>query len=87
MNIDKAIETIMNNGPNRIIVDVEGLGVPTDRAIKEYNEFPDIIFIRDDGWTLGAPARFERVAYEMWKDSWTHFIRRPNVTPIPISDY
>lgn len=71
----------------KVVVDSEGLGTTLERALKEYNIKPDIIFIRDDGWTLGAPSQFERVAYRMWHDRWVAFIRKPNIEAQPMSEY
>lgn len=60
--------------PNRVIVG-KGRAIPARKAKAQFGIEPDIIFIRDDGWTLGAPSQFEKEAYETWKDHWTHFVR------------
>jgi hypothetical protein len=31
---------------------------------------PDIVFVRTDGWMLGAPMEFVDVAEQMWLDMW-----------------
>ncbi len=74
-------------GPTRVIVEVDGLAVTHREARDVFQVTPEIIFIRDDGWMLGAPRQFESVAYKMWKDSWTHFLRRPHTEWIPIKKY
>jgi hypothetical protein len=33
-----------------------------------------VIFIRKDGWMLGALTELSRTAYELWADEWTHVI-------------
>lgn len=73
--------------PDRVIVDRGGYGVPSNIAEKRYKVIPDIIFKRNDGWTLGAPKEFEDVAYRMWRDEWTHFVRRPNSEWKGIGEY
>jgi len=73
--------------PAKVIVDERGFGVPGRKAKYEWNTEPDVIFFRSDGWTLGAPKRFEHVAYEMWSDEWTHFVRRPFRRWIEIRKY
>lgn len=75
--------------PTRVIVDAEGLGTTPTIAWHDYRIAPHIIFIREDNWSLGAPAEFEHVAYSMWKDSWTHFtyIDQPGGKWIPIAEY
>lgn len=61
--------------------------VTAKRALKEYGIVPDIVFIRNDGFTLGAPTHLEHAAYSLWKGQWTHFLRRPVITPLPMEEY
>ncbi len=48
---------------------------------------PSIIFVRDDGWMLAAPPKFEHVAYAIWKDKWAGFLRYPDEIVEDIADY
>ena len=48
---------------------------------------PSIIFVRDDGWMLAAPPKFEHVAYAIWKDKWVGFLRYPDEIVADIADY
>lgn len=48
----------------RIVINKEGEAVTMKRA-REMGILPLIVFIRNDGWMLGAPLEFEKVAYEM----------------------
>lgn len=32
---------------------------------------PDVIFVRNDGWSLGAPKHLEEVARSQWAGSWS----------------
>lgn len=73
--------------PVRVIVDSEGLGVPPSRAQALYGITPDVIFLRGDGWTLGAPTKFEHVAYTMWQREWTHFAYANDTAWQSISSY
>jgi hypothetical protein len=36
----------------------------------------DVIFVRDDGWTLGAPSHLEAAAARTWADRWAYRLRR-----------
>ncbi len=74
-------------GPTRVIVDKDGLGVSSKIAKDVCQVTSDIIFIRDDGWSLGAPKEFEKVAFDIWKDSWTHFVRKGHTQWISIEKY
>ena len=78
---------IIHNGPDRVVINEHGEAVPAGRAIRDYNIIPDIIFIRDDGWSLGAPAPLEVVAYGMWSDEWVGFVRRGKMVVSPIKEY
>lgn len=53
--------------PRRVLVGEDGKSVApmeTDLALSA-------IFVRDDGWVLGAPAHLERTAYELWAGQWS----------------
>lgn len=73
--------------PARVVVDSEGQAVNSRRATFEYGVRTDIVFLRGDGWTLGAPKHLESVAYSLWRDEWTHFCRRPGLAWVPIAKY
>ena len=74
-------------GPTRVIVEASGLAVPPKQARDVFQVSSEIIFIRDDGWMLGAPRESESIAFNMWEGSWTHFLRRPHTQWIPIERY
>lgn len=58
----------------RVVVDFEGYGVPPGIAARDYGiKELAVIFKREDGWTLGAPAELQVIAYSIWKDSWIEF--------------
>lgn len=40
------------------------------RAIEGGFPGPDLIFVRDDGWTLGAPKDLARAAWDTWPEAW-----------------
>ena len=86
MNIEDTVQEIMRYGPSRVLVN-HGYAVDSKRARNDYNVEPDIIFIRNDGWSLAAPSSLERDAFGMWENEWTHFMRRPETEAKPISEY
>lgn len=61
---------VQANGPDRMIVDAQGLATTWPRASIEYGTLPEVIFIRNDGWSLGAPYRFREVAQGLWSETW-----------------
>lgn len=73
--------------PHRVVVDEYGTSVSPEDAKKRFGIEWRVIFIRDDGWCLGAPLFLERVAYEMWKNAWIGFVRRSSGKVRPISEY
>lgn len=87
LSLTERMAHILRNGPDRVVVDAEGLAVPSFRARRDYGITPDIIFIRDDGWSLGAPERFEAAAHREWKDEWVGFVRRGDTQARPMSEY
>lgn len=55
---------------SRVVVNQNGHATSPATALAEHNITPDVIFVRNDGWSLGAPFAFERVARGLWEDSW-----------------
>lgn len=56
----------------RVVIKETGEAVPAHFAKHIHGIEPDVIYQRDDGWTLGAPAHLEDVARKMWEDSWVY---------------
>lgn len=54
---------------SRVVVSSEGEAVPARRAL-ERGIVPTRMWVRKDGWTLGAPSSFHAVARSMWADEW-----------------
>lgn len=75
------------HGPDRVLVNANGEAVSSVRARRIAGVTPDIIFIRDDGWSLGAPAALEAIAYSIWRKEWAAFARRGDLAPSPITEY
>jgi len=69
------MDQIKVGGCGRVVVNREGEAWISSRA-KDAGFVPEIIFRRNDGWTLGAPDHLEHVAYGLWEKEWTHFARR-----------
>jgi hypothetical protein len=63
--------------PTRIVVDAEGQARPPQPGDRW-----DVVFVRTDGWTLGAPLKFREVARQLWEGSWLRVIHCPQ-TRIP----
>ena len=66
---------------HRVVVSVEGEACP-EAGARDLGFVPVVVFIRSDGWTLGAPARFVDVAYGMWADEWVSFQVGEQIHPI-----
>ena len=62
---------------DKVVVNENGLAVRPSEACHIYGVFAKVIFCREDGWTLGAPAELERVAFGTWADKWIGFARWP----------
>lgn len=59
--------------PRRVVVDTDQghvlIAEPPDTA-KRLGYEPDVVFIRDDGWSLGAVWEDALAAERMWQESW-----------------
>jgi hypothetical protein len=61
----------MARGPHRVVTDAEGYAVrPGETGIAF-----EVIFIREDGWSLAAPKELEEVARKQWPDQWIGVMR------------
>lgn len=56
-------------GPTRIVINEEGEAKHPSRTDVRCS----IVFVRNDGWSLGAPYPFAKVAYDMWPKEWIGF--------------
>ena len=81
--LQEAADFILSRGPHRVMVNAEGEAVPPKRAKLEHGIVPSIVFIRGDGWTLGAPEHFAREAEALYPDQWIGFMKKPSRTPKP----
>lgn len=77
-------DKIFGSGPDRVVINGEGEALPWLRAREQHNILPDVIFIRKDGWTLGAPKEFEKTAFDLWADEWIYYSQRPSLELMPI---
>lgn len=84
MTLEEAGRLLLKHGPCRIMVS-EDTAVSPRRA--EGVLLASVVFVRDDGWSLATPKKFEREAYAMWKGSWIGFARFPIKNVLPISRY
>lgn len=87
INLEAAVKRVMVHGPDRVVINAEQEAISPDRARNQHGISPDVIFIRNDGWTLGAPKQFEAQAFGTWAGSWIGFMQRPDRTAKPISEY
>lgn len=81
--LQDAAARIAKIGPSRVVINSEGDSVPPKKA-KSRGVVPDVIFIRDDGWSLGAPPQFAAVAKSLWDDKWAGFIKRGSRVAKPL---
>lgn len=87
MDLEAKAKEILTRGPTRVVVSADGEAVPSARARQEFGVTPDVIFIRKDGWSLGAPMSLALVAERMWEDEWLGVLRRPSNAVKYYSDY
>jgi hypothetical protein len=80
--IQQAVQRLRVRGCERVIISAEGFAA-TEQVARTQGCGPTIAFIRRDGWTLGAPAKFREVARQQWPDQWvaTYDLRTARVTP------
>lgn len=72
---------------DRVVINRHGQAVRPDTAFYEHGVLTKIIFVRGDGWAVGAPMELEAVAYALWPSHWREFRCWPKYEPRPISEY
>ena len=87
VQLKETFDLILHSGPTRVMINRDMDATTSQRAREEYNIVPDIIFIRNDGWSLGAPSFLEKEAFSCWKESWIGFARRGELVAKPIEEY
>jgi len=73
--------------PKRVIINEEGEATDYRRATQIHKVGCDVVFIRNDWWTLGTPMNFMKTAYDTWSDQWTHVWLRGHEKPITIKEF
>lgn len=61
-------------GFNRIVINHDGEAVSPKRA-QEMGIVPDVGFMRNDGWSIGAEHDLRDVAFHLWEDEWKWTIK------------
>ena len=81
-----AMKLIAIHGPSRVMVS-EFEATRPETAKGAHGISPDIIFIRDDGWSLGAPKALAEAAEALYPEQWTHVLLRPSTKPYTYQEY
>jgi hypothetical protein len=68
----------MENGPTRIVINEHGEAVAPSRTTFP----PDVIFVRHDGWSLGAPESLVATAERIWADCWVGVLMAGEPMPV-----
>lgn len=86
ISIQNHYRKLIDEGPDRVLIQNE-ISVPWRIAVLEHKIIPTIVFIRNDGWMLGAKGSLISIAWEICKNDWIGFIRRPMNIIFPISEW
>lgn len=70
--------------PDRVVVDQSGYATSPGRALMDHGVTATVAFVRDDGWSLAAPAHLADVAHALWADKWYRtYLQLPIPLPLP----
>lgn len=58
--------------PTRLVTDKHGYARPPKAG-----DVYDVVFVRDDGWSLAAPESLREVARSLWEREWVSVIECP----------
>lgn len=80
MTLQDAWKHIAVRGPAAILVDRHGNQMLPDAALKAGIGW-DILYIREDGWSLGASFYLAQYAERLHRDQWIGWMRRGDKKP------
>lgn len=75
MNLREETEKVLKSGPERVLINKQGNATTPQMAKARYGIIPHVIFLRDDGWTIGAPRHLENQAFALWASHWVAVMR------------
>lgn len=71
--VDEAIDRVLTVGPTRVVTRVErgcvAYAEPADFAARK-GIVADVVYIRNDDWSLGARYEDEAACRDLWAGSW-----------------
>lgn len=72
LDLKPILDRVRHSGPDRIVINVQLDGVaPAHTTVRA-----DVIFVRKDGWTLGAPRDLARATFELYRGDWVAVVQR-----------
>lgn len=80
MTLQDAWKVILVRGPSEVMVTRTDTVSPAE-AMSKYRTGWDVIYIRDDGWSLAAPYYFAHYAENLHKGRWIGRVRRGDKSP------
>jgi hypothetical protein len=65
------LQALLSRGPSRVLAADGTAAAPTTGLAGL-----DVVFVRGDGWSLGAPSSLAEEARKLWADAWVIQIER-----------
>jgi len=89
--LNDTMRVLAEHGPTRVLCH-DGVGrSPSRLTPAQEAEFACrfVVFVRNDGWTLGCSGDTEHDGFNMWRHEWVAFVVRGSFgdAPRPISEY
>ena len=69
-------EAIQYFPPVRVVIDADSAEAVSYSRAQAKGIEPDLVLVRDDGWTLGARWEDAVYAWQLWAESWVFFAYR-----------
>jgi hypothetical protein len=83
MTLDEVWKRIeKDGGPSHILMDKDGTTLPTPLALKKNPDLQwDVIYIRNDGWSLGCDFYLSHYAEALHRETWSGVVNRGAKNP------
>lgn len=75
IDVDQLFDQLRRRGPTRVYCGDQIAKSPA-RAKREHNASWSIVFVRNDGWSIGCDEQFASETHDLWGDDWVAALRR-----------
>jgi len=70
LDLPAVVKQIVKDGPKRVVINRAGEATTKEEGFRILGIKPTIIYIRNDGWSIGCTPDLDVITNHMWQDEW-----------------